>query len=108
MFMNRQTGKVMTNELEHIKQSIGDILTTRLGSRVMLKGYGSRLFELVDGPVSNPIDFVSAATAALERHEPRIKVKRVLVSYQGDGRLSVEVRATHKASGDPITQRQEV
>ncbi|MGL4827152.1 MAG: GPW/gp25 family protein, partial [Vibrionaceae bacterium] len=47
--MNRFTGYSIS-ELQHIKQSIQDILTTPLGSRVMRRDYGSAIFELIDQP----------------------------------------------------------
>ena len=48
--MDRYTGKAL-DELAHIRQSIADILSTRLGVLVMLRAYGSRLYTLVDDPV---------------------------------------------------------
>ena len=45
--MNRETGAAIST-VEHIGQSIRDILTTRLGTRVMRREYGSLLPELVD------------------------------------------------------------
>ncbi len=40
--MSRETGVTLV-ELEHIRQSVRDILTTPLGSRVMRRNYGSLL-----------------------------------------------------------------
>lgn len=45
--MDRNTGKLLSGT-DHIRQSIVDILTTPLGTRVMLPEYGSKLFDLVD------------------------------------------------------------
>ena len=44
--MDRETGKSLSG-IEHLRQSIRDILTTPIGSRVMRRDYGSRLFELL-------------------------------------------------------------
>ncbi|EOA7053639.1 baseplate assembly protein, partial [Escherichia coli] len=33
---------------EHLRQSVTDILSTPVGSRVLLREYGSRLFSLLD------------------------------------------------------------
>lgn len=76
--MNRETGGEL-GEVEHISQSIADILTTRLGTRVMRREYGSLLPDLVDQPFN---DFtrirVYAATAmALMNWEPRIRLSHV-------------------------------
>lgn len=35
---------------EHLRQSVTDILSTPVGSRVLLREYGSRLFSLLDNP----------------------------------------------------------
>lgn len=40
--MNAHTGGAI-DRLAHIRQSIADILTTRIGSRVMRREYGSQL-----------------------------------------------------------------
>lgn len=45
--MNAKTGKALGG-VEHLKQSIRDIVTTPLGSRVMRRDYGCGLYELVD------------------------------------------------------------
>ena len=49
--MSATSGKELEG-LDHLKQSIIDILTTPIGSRVMRRNYGSRLFELVDKPIN--------------------------------------------------------
>ncbi len=45
--MNRSDGLTVT-DLEHISQSIGDILRTPVGSRVMRRDYGSLLASMID------------------------------------------------------------
>ena len=50
--MNASSGHAITDN-EHIAQSIGDILLTPIGSRVMRRAYGSQLFNLIDQPVDN-------------------------------------------------------
>ena len=66
----------------HLRQSVRDILTTPVGSRVMRRSYGSRLFELVDTPVTPSLAtrLVAATAEALDRWEPRYRVRRVGVS----------------------------
>ena len=39
--------------LDHLRQSIADILTTPIGSRVMRRDYGSLLPGLIDQPQNN-------------------------------------------------------
>lgn len=79
--MNRDTGAAL-DELAHIRQSIADILGTRLGTRVMRREYGSLLPDLVDQPFNATTRLrVYAATAmALMRWEPRISLTRVQFS----------------------------
>ena len=50
--MSRDNGLEIT-EIEHIKQSIQDILLTPIGSRVMRREYGSLLFQLIDSPTND-------------------------------------------------------
>lgn len=45
--MNCSDGLTVT-DLEHISQSIGDILRTPVGSRVMRRDYGSLLASMID------------------------------------------------------------
>ena len=50
--MSRFTGeKLDPNSDAHLVQSIGDILTTPLGSRVLRRSYGSELPDLIDQPI---------------------------------------------------------
>lgn len=62
----------------HLAQSVADILSTPIGSRVMRRDYGSMLPLLLDQPLNAATRMlVSAATAiALSRWEPRIRIKR--------------------------------
>jgi len=63
--MNRFTGQSIS-ESQHISQSIQDILTTPLGSRVMRRNYGSAIF----------------------RWEPRIRITEIeIISGGSDGKV---------------------
>lgn len=100
---NATTGKPITG-LDHLKQSIRDILTTPLGSRVMRRGYGSRLYELVDAPLNRgTIALLYAATIeALLQWEPRIAPRRVGITSSEAGRVEIELEATYTPTGEPI------
>lgn len=78
--MDRCTGKSLSGA-EHLQQSIRDILTTPLGSRVMRRDYGSRLFELVDRPINAQtlVDYYAATAQALWQWEPRFRLTRVQI-----------------------------
>lgn len=79
----------------HLAQSVADILTTPLGSRVMRRDYGSMLFDLVDQPLNGLVRaLIHAATAlALRRWEPRLRLTRVSLdaTQAATGKLSVTI-----------------
>lgn len=61
--MDVNTGKELEG-IEHLKQSIVNILTTPINSRIMRRNYGSRLLELVDRPINRDFTLeIYAATA---------------------------------------------
>ena len=76
--MNRTTGAAISG-LEHLRQSVGDILSTPIGSRVMRREYGSLVPELIDHPDNNAsqVRLFSAVASALLRWEPRFRLTRV-------------------------------
>ena len=76
--MNRNTGRAVTG-LEHLRQSVADILTTPVGSRVMRRDYGSLVPELIDQPdnETTQVRLFSAVAGALMRWEPRLRLSRV-------------------------------
>ena len=90
--MDRRTGQPLSG-IEHVRQSIEDILTTPLGSRRMRPDYGSNLRRYVDLPVTG--GWKSAVQAevarALLRWEPRLKLERVRVVAVVGGQISFEL-----------------
>lgn len=94
--MHKQTGRKLT-ELSHIRQSITDILTTPVGSRVMRRDYGSLLFELVDQPQSPAVNLkVMAATViAIMTWEPRVAITSVSVRPTANG-SEIDVSGYHQ------------
>jgi phage baseplate assembly protein W len=102
--INASSGKAIDG-LAHLRQSIGDILSTPLGSRVMRRTYGSRLFQLVDAPVNRGTlaEIYAATVDALVTWEPRIAVERVRVEAIKAGRITLTLTATLVESGEPIT-----
>ena len=98
--MDAATGKVIAGTA-HLAQSIGDILSTPIGSVVMLRDYGSALFELIDAPANALTrSRIYAATAtALARWEPRIRLTRVTLSVDDQSwPLTIEGERTDAAS----------
>lgn len=70
----------MTHELDTLI-SIQRILTTPLGSRVMMPEYGSELFTLIDKPMTDEwvLDAIRYSYEAIEINEPRVLVKNVKI-----------------------------
>lgn len=90
---------------EHLRQSIRDILTTPVGSRVMRREYGSRLFELTDRPLTPALaaEAVAATAEALRRWEPRYRLRRVAVTARGAaGALEISLEGEHVPVGLPL------
>ena len=88
--MNAETGKSLSG-IEHLKQSINDILSTPLGTRIMRRNYGSRLMYLLDGPMNEAMtsQIQAAVVEALNNYEPRVKLSRVVVNNVKDGRIDL-------------------
>ena len=101
--MDSSTGKGLAG-LDHLRQSVRDILSTPLGSRVMRRDYGSRLFALVDAPVnkSTLVEIYAATATAIRKWEPRLKVETVRVDKAEEGKLSVSLTALYIPEGKPL------
>jgi phage baseplate assembly protein W len=99
----RNTGKLL-GELAHLKQSIVDILTTPIGSRVMRRSYGSRLFELIDQPINDrlKIQIYSATAEALGKWEPRFRCKKVSVASAIPGKIELLLEGDYLPNGQQI------
>lgn len=76
--MSRQTGRALSG-VEHVRQSIVDILTTPIGSRVWRRDYGSRLPDLLDNPINagTLLDIYTASADAIAKWEPRFHLKKI-------------------------------
>lgn len=86
------TGRTITGDA-HLRQSLADILATPIGTRVMRRDYGSRVPELLDAPINPAVvaDLVASTAEAIYRWEPRVKLKRVIVSTAEAGRLTLDL-----------------
>lgn len=102
--MNANTGKRLSS-VEHIHQSVADILATPTGSRVMRRDYGSLLPELIDRPVSEALmlQVYAATVMALLRWEPRLRLTSLkqIVSSSQPGQATLEI-AGITMEGSPI------
>lgn len=91
--MSATTGTPLS-DTAHLAQSIADILSTPIGSRVMRRDYGSLLFELMDQPINPALPMLlrAAVAGALRRWETRLRLTRVTIDGQPEaGRLSLTI-----------------
>lgn len=91
--MNASAGERIEG-LEHIAQSIRDVLTTPIGSRLMRRDYGSNIPDLIDQPTNGAtLMRLSAATViALRRWEPRVRITRINWIIGSAGQLTADMR----------------
>jgi len=97
--MSAKTGKTMEG-LDHLVQSITDIITTRVGSRVMRRDYGCRLTDVIDYPANGTyvLRLYAAVAHALLLWEPRLRVTRIQTSplEAEQGKFTIELKAVLK------------
>lgn len=100
---NATTGKPLSG-IDHLRQSIADILSTPIGSRVMRREYGSELFRLVDRPATSGffVQLYAATVEALSTWEPRIKVTSVLAEHESSGHVSLTIEGRYLPEGKPV------
>ncbi|NIJ70596.1 GPW/gp25 family protein [Xanthomonas sp. 60] len=70
------------DEQAHLSQSIADILTTPLGSRVERREYGSLLPSMIDAPfnAAAKLRLFGATATALMRWEPRLQLTNITLT----------------------------
>lgn len=98
---DRETGALLSG-FDHVRQSIGVILTTPVGSRVMRREFGSELFDLIDRPMTDQVVLAiySAAVMAIARWEPRFSITGCTLSgAASDGTLSLELSGVYYPRG---------
>ncbi|MEX3924405.1 GPW/gp25 family protein [Paraburkholderia sp. BR10936] len=101
---NANTGKWLS-DIDHLRQSITDILTTPLGTRVMRRDYGSRLFELIDAPMNSEtvMELYVATAQALNQWEPRFQVSQVKASSATPGQITLDLVGIYVPTGQPVS-----
>lgn len=105
--MNRLTGSALSTRA-HIAQSVEDILTTRLGTRLARRDYGSLLPELVDQPLNDAtrLRLYAASVMALMRWEPRLSISRLQLHVAGlSGQAELEVNGSVVDTNEPFSLR---
>lgn len=102
--MNVHTGRSIA-DMDHLRQSITDILSTPIGSRVMRRDYGSRLFKRLDAPLTGELlaEIYADVVEALFSYEPRFEVSNVSVVSMENGHLILDVTGKYLITGEDIT-----
>lgn len=97
--MDRHTGRAISG-VDHVRQSIADILSTPLGTRICNRRYGSDLPNLVDSAANAAgIQRLYAATArAISIHYPQIRVSNISIDTQIAGSATISITATQNDS----------
>lgn len=102
--VNAATGK-RVGGIDHLRQSVRDILTTPVGTRVMRRDYGSRLYELVDAPLNRAtvLQLYAATAKAIRRWEPRFKLTKISVASAEPGRVQLDLTGNYLPDGTEVT-----
>lgn len=98
---NRDAGSTLSG-FTHVQQSIGVILTTPIGSRVMRREFGSELFDLIDRPMNDQVILAiySACVMAIARWEPRYAITDLkLTDADASGSLTIELYGSFMPRG---------
>lgn len=98
--MSRETGRRLS-AIEHLQQSVGDILSTPIGSRVMRRTYGSLVPALIDQPdnMATQIRVYSAIASALMRWEPRLSLEKIATTRDPQRPGAVQIELTGRYVG---------
>ncbi|ATO19997.1 baseplate assembly protein [Acinetobacter sp. LoGeW2-3] len=101
--MSRYNGSELT-ELEHIRQSLEDIATTPIGSRLMRREYGTLLASLMDQPIGQALylKIYSTLYSAYVRWEDRIEISQISVAELNKGQLILDVIGFLKTNGNEV------
>lgn len=104
--MGRAAGGVLSGDA-HLIQSIGDIVSTPLATRLMRPDYGWLGMEILDRPLNRATALLltSAAATALARWEPRVTVKKVAISGDFASGKAVMTITSQKKDGTTVTSQ---
>ena len=101
---NALTGQSIT-DIDHVRQSVRDILSTPVGSRIARRTYGSLLFRLTDQPDNNALrlQLMAACYTALLRWEPRIQIQQLTISAPVPASIVIDLSGVFSATGQPFS-----
>jgi phage baseplate assembly protein W len=87
----------MSENEEDIQESIGILLSTEPGERVMLPDYGADMKQLLFEPLDTRLSayMESRIKDSITLHEPRVKLEKVtLTPIQEEGKINIAVEYT--------------
>lgn len=98
--MSRTTGRSINDAapyLQHLRQSVHDILSTLVGTRICRRNYGSIVPDLIDQPCNEAtkVRLFSATATALTLFEPRLKISQIrIIRFEYQGVWELELTGT--------------
>ncbi len=98
--LSRLSGQRLDGDA-HLRQSLHDLMTTPIGSRVMRRDYGSLLPHLIDSPATPRLlmQLRAAILHAILRWEPRVRPVAIHLSIDAQGRAVMSL--THQTRTGP-------
>lgn len=101
--MDRNTGQRIEGTAR-LAQSLRDVLHTRIGTRVMLRGYGSELPDLVDEPVDGrfEVEVYAAVAGAARQWVPQLRVEKLAIAGYTDSGPLFDIQAVDRETGRPV------
>jgi phage baseplate assembly protein W len=99
--LDRNTGRVIT-DWSHVVSALGDLFTTRILSRVMLRQYGSDYPDLIDAPMNDHslLLFYSAIATSAAEWEPRVNLTDIqFVAANQDGQATLRMAVEYMPRG---------
>lgn len=103
--VDNTTGKRISG-VAHLRQSVRDILTTPIGTRVMREEYGSDIPSLIDQPDNQATTvrvYAAAATALMRWESKRLRLRQLKASRARQGQLILEVVGQYLLDGQEVT-----
>lgn len=102
--IDRETGLPLT-DWDHVVQSVQVIWTTRIGSRVMRRHFGSEVPVLFGRLFTAQLmlQFKAALVAAIDTWEPRLRVRKITVDGSAEeirlGHVRMNILADYRPRG---------
>ncbi|MBF7687741.1 GPW/gp25 family protein [Acinetobacter rathckeae] len=102
--ISKDTGQLLSNEIDRIKQSIQEILSTPKGSRIMRRQFGSDIPNLIDQPLNDILilRIYSAIYTPLLLWEDRISIESIAVTQLTKGTIDISLEAVHMSSNQNL------